>query len=268
MGSIVLELQAEAMDGDTNIGSLLRKSLAVATKLQLSEWIEWCKLELNGYPSGNSVPDYRQFHGEMKVFNPYNGIWMEISGMGPCSCSSCESIAKVQEFASAEGMIFQPVPPSMVKRIFGEHPITPPKVIVQPTSFVGILDAVRNVILDWTLKLESDGVLGDGMTFTQEEKKTVMKNETNYHIANFSGILGNVSGGNVQIGDYNQIEKKLKELKIPAAEREGLKQLMEELPKATQAKRRSIVKRGVEWTVRNGSALGALSDSIRGWFES
>ena len=30
------------MDSDTNLGSLLRKSLAVATKLQLADWIAWC----------------------------------------------------------------------------------------------------------------------------------------------------------------------------------------------------------------------------------
>ena len=59
MTSIVLELQAEAMDAGTDLGSLLRKSLAVATKLQLSEWIAWCRSELNGYEPGATVPKYR-----------------------------------------------------------------------------------------------------------------------------------------------------------------------------------------------------------------
>ncbi|MBA3883836.1 MAG: hypothetical protein H0X73_14300 [Chthoniobacterales bacterium] len=49
------------MDANTNLGSLLRKSLAVATKLQLAEWIAWCKSELNGYPSGAKFPNTATF---------------------------------------------------------------------------------------------------------------------------------------------------------------------------------------------------------------
>jgi hypothetical protein len=265
MSSIVLELQAEAMDADTNLGSLLRKSLAVATKLQLAEWIAWCKCELNGYPSGANIPEYRNLYGEMKMFNPYNGIWMQFAGLGPIKSSCFQPVAEVQELANSDGMISQPVPPEAYRGM--RDVITPPQLILQKTSMVGILDAVRNTILEWTLKLEADGVLGEGMTFSQQEKKTVMKNETNYHIGTFSGVLGNVSGGNVQIGDYNQIEAQLKAAKVPDSERKELKELMDELPKASPNKRANIVARGVAWTVRNAAPLGALSHSIREWFE-
>lgn len=265
MNSIVLELQAEAMDADTNLGSLLRKSLAVATKLQLAEWIAWCKCELNGYPNGANIPQYRHLYGEMKMFNPFNGIWMQFAGLGPVETYCSQPVAEVQELANSDGIISQPVPPDVYKRL--RDVITPPRLILQKTSMVGILDAVRNTILEWTLKLEADGVLGEGMTFSQQEKRTVMKNETNYHIGNFSGVLGNVSGGNVQIGDYNQIEGQLKAAKIPRSEREELKELMGELPDATAAQKKNIIARGVAWTVRHGAALGALSDSIREWFQ-
>jgi hypothetical protein len=265
MSSIVLELQAEAMDASTNLGSLLRKSLAVATKLQLAEWIAWCKCELNGYPSGANIPEYRNLYGEMKMFNPYNGVWMQFAGLGPIKTSCSQPVAEVQELAKPGGMICQPVPPEAYRRM--TEIITPPQVILQKTSMVGILDAVRNTILEWTLKLEADGVLGEGMTFSQQEKKTVMKNETNYHIGTFSGVLGNVSGGNVQIGHYNQIEAQLKAAKVPDSERKELKQLMDELPKAAPDQRPNIVARGVAWTIRNAGALGTLSNSIREWFE-
>ena len=92
MSSIVLELQAEAMDAETDLGSLLRKSLAVATKLQLTEWIAWCRSELNGYEAGATVPKYRVLQGEMKMFNPYNGVWMQFVGLGPINSSCCQSI--------------------------------------------------------------------------------------------------------------------------------------------------------------------------------
>jgi hypothetical protein len=265
MSSIILELQAEAMDSDTNLGSLLRKSLAVATKLQLAEWIAWCKSELNGYSDGTNIPKYRVVQGELKMFNPYNGIWMQFVGADPVNSSCSQSIAEVQDLANSQGMICQAVPPEVYRQ--WSDIITPPKLILQKTSLIGILDSVRNTILDWTLKLEADGVLGEGMTFSQQEKKTVMKNETNYHIGTFSGVLGNVSGGNVQIGDYNQIEAQLKAAKVPNSERKELKELMDELPKASPDQKPNIVARGVAWTVRNAASIGALSDSIREWFQ-
>jgi hypothetical protein len=265
MSSIILELQAEAMDADTNLGSLLRKSLAVATKLQLNEWITWCKSELNGYPIGTTVPKYRMVQGEVMMFNPYNGVWMQFVGLRPVHSACYQSVAEVQDLTNSDGMIGQAVAPEQYARF--TDIITPPKLILAKTSLVGILDAVRNTILDWTLRLEADGVMGEGMTFSQQEKKTVMKNETNYHIGNFNGVLGNVSGGNLQIGNYKQIDAELKAAKIPDSERKELKQLMEELPKASVEEKPNIVARGVAWTVRNAVALGSLSDSIREWFQ-
>jgi hypothetical protein len=40
-----------------------------------------------------------------------------------------------------------------------------------PSALAGILDAVRNKILDWALELESHGVLGEGMTFSAQERQ-------------------------------------------------------------------------------------------------
>jgi hypothetical protein len=37
------------------------------------------------------------------------------------------------------------------------------------TELVRIVEQVRNVILNWTLKLEEEGVVGEGMTFTAQE---------------------------------------------------------------------------------------------------
>jgi hypothetical protein len=54
----------------------------------------------------------------------------------------------------------------------------------------GIVERVRSRILEWALDLEGRGVLGEGMTFTQQEKQTVQ--EQHYH-------FGNVSGSQIQI---------------------------------------------------------------------
>lgn len=50
----------------------------------------------------------------------------------------------------------------------------------------GVIEKVRSRVLEWALDLEAKGVLGEGMTFTQQEKQ-------HYH-------FGDVSGSQIQIG--------------------------------------------------------------------
>ncbi|WFC64813.1 hypothetical protein EWH21_21915 [Pseudomonas sp. REST10] len=64
----------------------------------------------------------------------------------------------------------------------------------------GIIEKVRSRVLEWALDLETKGVLGEGMTFSQEEKQIVQ--QQHYH-------FGDVSGSQIQIGsnDSNQTQK-------------------------------------------------------------
>jgi len=55
------------------------------------------------------------------------------------------------------------------------------------TCIVGIVDAVRNIVLEWTLKLEENGILGAGLTFSAREKETA--SHANYTI-NYHGSVG------------------------------------------------------------------------------
>jgi hypothetical protein len=59
-----------------------------------------------------------------------------------------------------------------------------------------ITEAVRNKVLDWSLRLEEDGILGDGMTFTADEKDQAKKS-TSVVIHNFQGIMGDVQHSTV-----------------------------------------------------------------------
>jgi hypothetical protein len=68
--SIVLELQQQAIDSNSDILSLLRKALLVARKLGLKDLQEWIDNELNGYKEISKIPAYRQIHGELKAWTP------------------------------------------------------------------------------------------------------------------------------------------------------------------------------------------------------
>ena len=52
------------------------------------------------------------------------------------------------------------------------------------SAVVGIIDAVRNMVLDWCLQLEEDGILGEGLVFTAKEKAAAA--QSNY-VINYNG---------------------------------------------------------------------------------
>lgn len=64
MSSIVLELQANAMDENVSIQTLLRKAYAIAIKLSVEDSKQWIEAEMNGYGSRKEVPMYRRIGGE------------------------------------------------------------------------------------------------------------------------------------------------------------------------------------------------------------
>lgn len=207
MTSIVLQLQADCLDNNVAVSALLRKALVVSTKLQLTDFKAWCQSETNGYTDLSSTPEYREIYGEIKVHNPYHG-WQPVlfedsdtprllgeRKLGE-PISQLEDLLKSKTTKSLLGL---PLPPEILYRVFDRHYLELgliPKVIVNPSDIVRILDVVRNTILEWTLKLEQDGILGEEMTFTPQEQERATSNP-DIRINNFQGILGNISHGTV-----------------------------------------------------------------------
>ena len=68
-----------------------------------------------------------------------------------------------------------------------------------------IMEQVKNCLLDWTIKLDAAGILGDGMRFSQEE--TNMAKEIPQQINNYYGTVvnGDISQSQVVSGDHNTI---------------------------------------------------------------
>jgi len=92
-----------------------------------------------------------------------------------------------------------PIPPEILYKIFDRYYLELgiiPKVIINPSDLCRILDIIRNTILEWTLKLEQNGIRGEDMTFTPQEQEKAMSNP-NIRINNFQGILGNISQSSV-----------------------------------------------------------------------
>ena len=188
------------MEKRSEIDDLLRKCVVIASKLQLKEFLLWTKRELDGYGPGDEVPDYRIVTCEVKAFNPYNGQWVPFVWTGephdelrkrPVG----QRVAELQDLISRrDGILAMSMPESVAYKLMrsADAP-TPPMFITSITSLLGILDAVRNLVLDWSLKLEADSILGEGMTFTKEERQTAMNNtyvSGDYYSAGQAGAIG------------------------------------------------------------------------------
>ena len=64
-----------------------------------------------------------------------------------------------------------------------------PTLHVPPASLFRIIDSVRNTVLSWAMKLEEDGILGEGLTFTTKEIQ--MASEHTYNVNVFYGSVDN-----------------------------------------------------------------------------
>ena len=80
-----------------------------------------------------------------------------------------------------------PFPPAIEKRLMDgmEIPLQP-SLHISTTQIGGIVERVRNTVLEWALSLEKRGILGEGMAFTAQEKETA---HSVYHIGNFIGSM-------------------------------------------------------------------------------
>ena len=215
MSSLVEELQRDALDSKVSVSDLLRKSLVIATKLNLREFKTWVEQELNGYADTRQVPDYRTVRGRIVAFNPARGyipaiipdaalaellsIRHETSSAGAIeSLAACQGTTLVSDFA-----------PDILSRLMEtqRYPLIP-QVEIAKTCYLGILDAVRNAILAWSLKLEADGIVGEGMSFSPKEKKLASEKAADLCPTVNYITIGHMDNSSIQQGTQRSRQQK------------------------------------------------------------
>lgn len=219
MSGLVAELQADALNKEIRVSDLLRKALVVSRKLAIHQIEEWLKRELNGYSDTDDLPDYRTIQGETKAFNPYRG-WIPIDFRNHeqaafySQCKTLQAIGELELLISrTDTRIHFPFSNKEAQLLMAgmELPLHP-TLFVSPTEILKILETVRNDVLEWALELEEKGILGEGMSFSPQEKEAA-SHITNYFTNNF----GNVTNSQFQQNSPNasqvlNIESNLNEL--------------------------------------------------------
>ncbi|MCM7546269.1 abortive phage resistance protein [Enterobacter hormaechei] len=235
--SPVVKLQEMAGSKSSDIEELLSKAKMIAAKLDLEDISEWLDHELSGYPSLDSLPPYRIItEAQVMALDPYRG-WIPFqivntTGVNQEVYDSLTTIhinnpvAMLVDHAKSESVLHSDLPAFMVDFI---HKTTPYKYrmawCIYPAQIINILSSVRLKILNWALLLEKNGILGEGLLFSKEEKKEAASMTVN-NINNFNGSVNNsgaIGAGNtgdihqqntIIAGDFNSLERQLKEYGI------------------------------------------------------
>ena len=69
--SLLREIQAAAIDGTSDLETLLRKCRVLASRLQNNEFKQWVQSELDGYREEIEVPEYR--HIDCQAYGHFYG---------------------------------------------------------------------------------------------------------------------------------------------------------------------------------------------------
>jgi hypothetical protein len=211
--SIVIELQKDALNPDVPVTVLLRKAFLIAKKLKIVDLEEWIGKELNGYDPEDDHPNYRIVTGTPKAWNPLMRSWIPVRMSNPeetraISTRPCDmAVAEVEELVkdTDKGSVLgMPYPPALEADLMNgaELPFVP-NLIISYTSLTGILNGVRNIILDWAIKLGEEGVLGvgpEGLAFTPQDKEKASNISYNLH------FYGSVQDTQIQAGTQGSVQ--------------------------------------------------------------
>ncbi|WP_447754540.1 AbiTii domain-containing protein [Pseudomonas nicosulfuronedens] len=199
MPALVSELVSAAIDPTVSSAELLRRALVVTRRLGVSELVDWINGELNGYHSGE-VPQYRRVKGQLVVENPIHGpipLFSDPDFVDDLTDFPIrQSLPELIEVSKSTTGIFSHFPTSVEQRLMrmieeSNGVALRPALKFSTVQINGVIEKVRSRVLEWALDLEEKGVLGEGMTFSPEEKQIVQ--QQHYH-------FGDVSGSQIQIG--------------------------------------------------------------------
>lgn len=115
------------------------------------------------------------------------------------------------------------------------------------------IEQVKNCLLDWTLELEENGILGEGMTFSKEESVSAQ------HISNYYGtvVIGDISQSQICSGDNNtntynsldllasieEIQEALKKEKLSSDDIESVREILDDIyMKVRENKKTGVIK--------------------------
>lgn len=231
--SIIQELINDLVDYNKSLTNTLRKAKILASKSNIPEMSLWIKNELEGYNEKEQIPEYRKqdatnlgflrgpFGSQMRnVAIPVYNLPESIKEFAE-TCIIGESIGQLESLISSEGEVYNrkwPAEYLMIARNYihlsGGFVLDD---ITQPLSkavFAGIIDNVKNKLLDFLLEIDHDNIDLEGITMNSDKHEKIRSSfSINVYGSNNNVATGEIVNQNNLIVEKNDVESLKKFLK-------------------------------------------------------
>ena len=299
--TLLEEIQKEAVDSKSDLGSLLRKCKVLAAHLGSQPLADWLIRESNGYADGIDVPDYRIWPLQLR------GNFLRVDGLMlknipiPMVYLPKDVIIKYQHYKCRQSIAS--IEQTIAKDQKGILRVSVGDLTVFINSdiheyqncldawaefpighLVEILNAVRNRILDFSLALwkENPNV---GKTSTKEDKRIELAKVTQIFKTTIYGGTANLVGNaidstvtvNVVANDFSSLESELRLNGVSEEDINGLHKALEADRRPEEKNRfgpqisswiADMVKKaaGGGWGIAIGAAANLLADAISKYY--
>jgi hypothetical protein len=263
MEALVPQFQEELAFGQKKASELLRIAQLISAKLRLDDILQWINHELNGYPNGTAVPEYRHFEGgSLQILNPLKG-WNHVAGHRTFSEDVRQPVTELEVLAKEDFIVMEPPTPYPLVALTGnprEFPVFKQRITFSGSNVVGLLEGVKNRLLNWSIELEQRGIVGANMSFNEKEQ-SIAKSQT-FNIQTMHGVIGDPQNSQINIYDYSSIHQTLKDHGIPQQERNEIETILDELKSAKPEEKHTWFTKAKQWVSKNTSLLGDLGSVL------
>jgi AbiTii len=268
---LLREIQKDAVDGNSDLSTLLRKCVVLAARLDHKPMSNWAKWELNGYSENRDVPNYRVFKG-VHSFGTFAGAFGSGIDNAPLSLLRLpersrdnfanpkmrESVKAISEIISPnrnDGTLRWPWPPEACE-VYDHSDyrddlrLMMAWMLVPVSAFVAILDTVRNRVLDFALELEKVDLGADEAAPQPAAKAEISQifHQTIYGPVSNVGTSGNISQTMVvRSGDMEGLKGQFREMGISEPEVKDLETAIEADKKHPEQEKGHFGKNVAKW---------------------
>jgi len=242
--SLLREIQDAATNESADLSTVLRKCRILASRLKHYGLKQWTQFELDGYPSTENLPKYRiqrchSFGNFVGAFNrqarhvpiPITSIPEELRDTLTLLHFQ-QGVAALREMVeNADQGTLQNRWPADASKLFGSSIIQTMYLMeawndVPTNVVVGILDTVRNRILNFALEIEEEnpnaGDVSSGLpTMAQAKVQQIFNTTIHGNVANLATGSQNFSQSavvEIKQGDFEKLAEFFKDLGLNAGD--------------------------------------------------
>ncbi|WP_395773208.1 hypothetical protein [Agrobacterium pusense] len=252
--SLLVEIQNDAISDKVPVATLLRKVLVLASNLDSDVLEEWVRFEMNGYPPQVDVPQYRRIAMNFRVSGGNMAYQITNAPVASAAIKVATGVndihilkyrqaignIDVEELRKADSLSVDmmnyahKLPGKVTERTYAIHAFWG-EIPVQ--EVLGIIEAVRNRVLDFALNLgrqyPNAGEI-DSISAKEAAVEQVVTQIFNTTVQGNAGVIGTANNSTVNItvkkGSLQDLRQQLTQYGVTKEELDGLTEALNDEP--------------------------------------